>query len=55
MSKLETKVVYDIAGKFIVPAYQRGYRRGTDEVRRLLDDVVVYIGGRILTTRRIVS
>ena len=44
MSKLETKVVYDIAGKFTVPAYQRGYRWGTGEVRRLLDDVVVLKG-----------
>ncbi len=44
MSRLETKVVYDIAGKFIVPSYQRGYRWGTGEVRRLLDDVVVLKG-----------
>ena len=44
MSKLETKVVYDIAGKFIVPAYQRGYRWGTDEVRRLLEDVFALKG-----------
>ena len=36
---LETKFVNDIAGKFFVPAYQRGYRWGKDEVNRLLDDV----------------
>lgn len=44
MSKLETKFVNDIAGKFIVPAYQRGYRWGTDEVRRLLEDVFALKG-----------
>ena len=38
-AKLETKFVNEIAGKFLVPAYQRGYRWGTDEVTRLLDDV----------------
>ncbi|MBE8949371.1 MAG: DUF262 domain-containing protein [Quinella sp. 3Q1] len=36
---LETKFVNDIAGKFFVPAYQRGYRWGKVEVNRLLDDV----------------
>ena len=39
MSKLETKFVNEVAGKFFVPAYQRGYRWGESEVRRLLDDV----------------
>ena len=39
MSKLETKFVNDIAGKFFVPAYQRGYRWGKSEVERLLNDV----------------
>ena len=38
-SKLETRFVNEIAGKFFVPSYQRGYRWGTDEVTRLLDDV----------------
>lgn len=44
MSRLETKFVNEIAGKFIVPAYQRGYRWGTDEVRRLLEDVFALKG-----------
>lgn len=44
MSKLEMKFVNDIAGKFFVPAYQRGYRWGTDEVRRLLEDVFALKG-----------
>ena len=39
MSKLETKFVNEIAGNFFVPAYQRGYRWGQSEVRRLLEDV----------------
>ena len=39
MSKLETKFVNDIAGEFLVPSYQRGYRWGSSEVERLLDDV----------------
>ena len=37
--KLETKLVKDISGTFIVPSYQRGYRWGTEEVKRLLDDI----------------
>ncbi len=37
--KLETKFVNDIAGKFFVPSYQRGYRWTEDEVTRLLEDV----------------
>ena len=36
---LETKLVGDIAGSFFVPSYQRGYRWGTDEVTRLLEDI----------------
>lgn len=36
---LEPKLVGDIFGKFYVPAYQRGYRWGEVEVRRLLDDI----------------
>ena len=39
MSKLETKLVNEITGTFFVPAYQRGYRWGQSEVRRLLEDV----------------
>ena len=39
MSRLETKFVNEIAGNFFVPAYQRGYRWGQSEVRRLLEDV----------------
>ena len=44
MSKLETKFVNDIAGKFFVPSYQRGYRWGKSEVERLLDDVFALKG-----------
>ena len=36
---LETRLVKDIQGEFIVPSYQRGYRWGRDEVIRLLEDV----------------
>lgn len=36
---LEPKLVGDITGRFYVPAYQRGYRWGEDEVRKLLDDI----------------
>ena len=36
---LETKLVSDIKGTFIVPSYQRGYRWGKNEVLRLLNDV----------------
>ncbi len=36
---LETRKVIDIEGKFIVPSYQRGYRWGEEEVKRLLEDV----------------
>lgn len=44
MSKLETKFVNDIKGNFFVPSYQRGYRWGTSEVTRLLDDVYNLLG-----------
>lgn len=37
---LSTKLVGEISGDFFVPSYQRGYRWGTDEVTRLLDDVL---------------
>ena len=37
--KLITRFVNEIEGKFFVPNYQRGYRWGTEEVTRLLDDV----------------
>ena len=36
---LEPRFVGDISGRFYVPAYQRGYRWGDTEVRRLLDDI----------------
>lgn len=36
---LATKMVGDLEGHFFVPDYQRGYRWGEPEVRRLLDDV----------------
>lgn len=36
---LTPKVVSEISGRFLVPSYQRGYRWGPDEVRRLLDDI----------------
>nr|WP_283251513.1 DUF262 domain-containing protein [Aeromicrobium duanguangcaii] len=36
---LEPRLVGDIFGRFYVPAYQRGYRWGEVEVRRLLDDI----------------
>lgn len=36
---LEMRFVNDIAGRFFVPSYQRGYRWTKDEVVRLLDDV----------------
>ena len=35
---LQTKKVSEISGKFVVPAYQRGYRWGK-EATRLLDDI----------------
>lgn len=36
---LKTLPVGDIAGDFFVPSYQRGYRWGEQEVRRLLNDI----------------
>lgn len=36
---LQPVLVGDIEGVFFVPAYQRGYRWGGDEVRKLLDDI----------------
>lgn len=36
---LEERYVGDIEGRFFIPAYQRGYRWGVDEVTRLLDDI----------------
>lgn len=36
---LELKLVGDIAGRFFVARYQRGYRWGEPEVRRLLQDI----------------
>ncbi|OXM45172.1 DUF262 domain-containing protein [Amycolatopsis alba DSM 44262] len=36
---MEPLLVGDISGRFYVPAYQRGYRWGEVEVRRLLDDI----------------
>jgi uncharacterized protein with ParB-like and HNH nuclease domain len=38
-ANLEPRLVGDISGMFYVPAYQRGYRWGVVEVRRLLDDI----------------
>ena len=35
---LDQKLAGDNAGRFFVARYQRGYRWGGDEVRRLLDD-----------------
>ena len=37
--RLKRVLVGDIDGSFFVPAYQRGYRWGVDEVRCLLEDV----------------
>jgi len=42
---LELKLVGDIAGRFFVPGYQRGYRWGPHEVTALLDDVWGSKGG----------
>jgi hypothetical protein len=36
---LHPRKVGDLKGIFVVPDYQRGYRWGEDEVRRLLDDI----------------
>ncbi|NNG21291.1 DUF262 domain-containing protein [Naumannella sp. ID2617S] len=37
---LVPKTVSEISGEYFVPAYQRGYRWGRFEVKRLLDDIV---------------
>lgn len=37
--KLETRLVGEITGEFIVPSYQRGYRWGKNEIVRLLEDI----------------
>jgi len=37
---LAHKLVGDIRGNFFVPSYQRGYRWDTDDVKRLLDDIL---------------
>ena len=36
---LDTRLVGQITGDFIVKSYQRGYRWGTEEVERLLEDI----------------
>lgn len=36
---LEPREVGQLSGEFFIPAYQRGYRWGPDEVRRLLEDI----------------
>jgi len=36
---LEPRLVGEVEGTFSVRDYQRGYRWGADEVRRLLDDI----------------
>lgn len=38
-TSLELKSVGDLSGTFFVPAYQRGYRWGEDEVVKLLNDI----------------
>ena len=38
---LETKLVGNIEGKFYIPSYQRGYRWGAEEVKRLLNDIYI--------------
>ena len=38
-SRLELKYVTEISGKFLVERYQRGYRWGKDDVKRLLGDL----------------
>ena len=38
-ARLEPRLVGDITGQFYVPAYQRGYRWGREEVSRLLADI----------------
>ncbi|MDE7415808.1 MAG: DUF262 domain-containing HNH endonuclease family protein [Lachnospiraceae bacterium] len=45
--KPTTKKVSEIKGEFVVPSYQRGYRWGTDEVVRLLDDIYSLHGNEV--------
>lgn len=42
--KLEHKIIGDLRGQFVVPAYQRGYRWTRDDVNRLLNDLWESIG-----------
>ena len=37
---LETRLVGDITGSFVVPSYQRGYRWGEMDIRRLVTDIL---------------
>ena len=41
---LEPRTVGSIAGEFFIPAYQRGYRWGEQEVKLLLDDITEAAG-----------
>lgn len=43
MAELKTIFVNQIAGKFFVPNYQRGYRWTEKEVKRLLDDIYNFV------------
>ncbi len=36
---IQTKLVYEIEGNFIIPSYQRGYRWSESEIERMLDDI----------------
>lgn len=47
-AQLKTMAVGKIAGRFVVPDYQRGYRWGVDEVTRLLDDIAASDGNYYL-------
>lgn len=38
--KLTTKKVGEITGHFLIPSYQRGYRWGEKEVKRLIEDIM---------------
>lgn len=38
--KLQTRLVGNITGKFLIPSYQRGYRWTEKEVKLLLDDIL---------------
>lgn len=43
MAELKTIFVNQIAGKFFIPNYQRGYRWTEKEVKRLLDDIYNFV------------